>query len=180
MYAVTGETGAHAKYRAFADVAEKEGHKEIAAIFRAIADAELQHAKHEFEIAQKIGKVEMPKAEKITTGTTKENLQMAIDGEVEEYTKMYPEFVNIAEKEHMVDARLIFILAKLAEEVHAGIYADILKNIDNFDKEKYAELFRCPECGNIILNTRPEYCPICAEPGKELISYKIVGLAPKV
>jgi len=175
MYAVAGEVGANAKYRAFADVADKEGHKEIAAIFRAIAEAELQHAKHEFEIAQKIGKVAMPKADKVTAGTTKENLQAAVDGEMEEYTKMYPEFVNIAEKEHMVEARLIFILAKLAEEVHAGIYADLLKNIDTFDKEKYAQIYRCPECGNIILKTLPKYCPICAEPGEALIKYKIVG-----
>ena len=175
MHAVAGEIGANAKYRAFADVADKEGHKEIAAIFRIIAEAELQHADHEFSIAQSLSKVARPKADKVTAGTTKENLQAAIDGETEEYTKMYPEFINIAEKEHMVDARLIFILAKLAEEVHAGIYADLLRNIDKFDKDKYAQVYRCPECGNIILKARPKYCPICAEPGKDLKEYKIVG-----
>jgi len=175
MYAVAGETEANAKYRAFADVAEKEGHKEIAAIFRVIAEAELQHADHEFGIAQSLGKVERPKADKVAAGTTKENLQTAIKGETDEYTQMYPEFINIAEKEHMVDARLIFILAKLAEEVHAGIYSDLLENIDKFDKDKYAQIYRCPECGNIILRVRPRYCPICAEPGKDLKEYKIVS-----
>ena len=175
MYAVAGETEANAKYRAFADVAEKEGHKEIAAIFRVIAEAESQHAEHEFTIAQNLNKVEKPKAGKVMAGTTKENLQAAINGETEEYTKMYPEFINIAEKEGMVDARLIFILAKLAEEVHAGIYTDLLKNINTFDKEKYAQIYRCPECGNIVLKTLPKYCPICAEPGKDLKYYKIVG-----
>ena len=175
MHAVAGEIEANAKYRAFADVAEKEGQKEIAAIFRVIAEAELQHADHEFGIAQSLSKVERPKADKVTVGTTKENLQAAINGETEEYTKMYPEFINIAEKEHMVDARLIFILAKLAEEVHAGVYADLLSNLGKFDKNKYAKVYRCPECGNIILKNRPKYCPICAEPGEELREYKIVG-----
>lgn len=175
MYAVAGETQANAKYRAFADVAEKEGRKEIAAIFRAIAEAEFRHAEEEFRIAQSIGQVTMPKAGDIKVGTTKENLQAAVNGETEEYTKVYAEFVNIAEAEHMVEARLIFILAKLGEEVHAGIYADLLKNIDKFDREKYAEIYRCPECGNIMLRARPEYCSICAEPGKKLIGYKIVA-----
>ena len=175
MHAVAGEIEANAKYRAFADVAEKEGRKEIAAIFRVIAEAELQHADDEFSIAQSLSKVERPKAGKVTAGTTKENLQAAIDGETEEYTKMYPEFVNIADEEHMVDARLIFILAKLAEEVHAGIYADLLRNIGKFDKDKYAQIYRCPECGNIILKVRPKYCPICAEPGEALKDYKIVA-----
>jgi len=175
MYAVAGEMEAATKYRAFADVADKEGHKEIARVFRAIADAEWQHAEHEFSIAKKLSEVEKPKIDKVTAGTTKENLQAAMDGETEEYTKMYPEFINVAEKEDMVDARLIFILAKLAEEVHAGIYANLLKNINQFDKEKYAQIYRCPECGNIILKIRPKYCPICADPGEALIEYKIVG-----
>ena len=175
MYAVAGEIEANAKYRAFADVAEKEGRKGIAAIFRVIAEAELQHADHEFAIAQSLSKVTRPKADKVTVGTTKENLQAAIKGETEEYTKMYPECINIAEKEHMVDARLIFILAKLAEAVHAGIYADLLRNIDKFDKDTYAQVYRCPECGNIILKVRPKYCPICAEPGEDLKDYTISG-----
>ncbi len=174
MYAVKGEIEAGTKYNAFADVADKEGHKEIGAIFRAIAAAELKHAEDEFRVAQSLEKVTKPKADKFKIGTTKENLQAAIDGETGEYTKMYPEFINTAEDEHMVDARLIFILAKLGEEVHAGIYADLLKNIDKFDKEKYAKIYRCPECGNIILRNRPKYCPICAEPDEKLIEYKIV------
>ena len=175
MRAVAGEIEAATKYRAFADVANKEDRKEIGRIFQAIADAEWQHAEHEFSIAKSLSEVEKPKVGKVTAGTTKENLLTAINGETEEYTQMYPEFINVAEKEGMVDARLIFILAKLAEEVHAGIFTDLLKNINTFDKEKYALIYRCPECGNIILKTRPKYCPICAEPAKDLIEYKIVG-----
>ena len=175
MAAVAGEMEANAKYRAFADAAEKEGRKEIAAIFRAIAEAEKKHAEDEFRIAQSLGQVTMPKVGAIKVGTIKENLQSAIDGETYEYTGMYPEFINIAEEEHMTDARLIFILAKLGEEVHAGIYADLLKNVDKFDKEKYAKIYRCPECGNIVLQKRPKYCSLCAEPGAKLISYTIVA-----
>ncbi len=174
MAAVAGEMKAAAKYRASAEAAEKEGHKEIAAIFRAIGDAEAKHAEDEFRIAQSVGQVVLPKAEIIQVGTTRENLQSAIDGETWEYTEMYTGFIDIAETERMIEARLMFILAKLGEEVHAGIYTDLLKNIDNFDKQKYATIYRCPECGNIVLGNRPTYCSICAEPGAKLIDYKIV------
>jgi rubrerythrin len=176
MYAVTGETQAAANYRAFASVAEEEGHKEIAAIFRAISNAEEQHAADEFRILQSVDpSVVKPVAGEVKTGTTKENLQAAIDGETEEFTVMYPGFIATANKENMLDARGIFTIAKLAEEVHAGIYADLLKNFDNFDKEKYAKIYRCPECGNIIPTIRPMACPICGDEGEDLVEYEIVN-----
>ena len=43
--AYAGESQAHMKYMIFAEVAEKEGFPNIAKLFRAIAFAELVHAK---------------------------------------------------------------------------------------------------------------------------------------
>jgi len=174
-YAIAGETQASANYLAFADVADKEGHKEIAAIFRAISAAEAQHAADELIVLKRVDpSAVQPKPGEAKTGTTKENLQAAIDGETEEYTEMYPGFIVIANKENFLDARGIFTIASLAEEVHAGIYSDLLKNFGNFDKVKYAKIYRCPECGNIIPTVRPKACPICGDPGDELIEYEIV------
>ena len=42
--ALAGESQAHVKYLAFADIAEREGHDNIANLFRAIAEAEKIHA----------------------------------------------------------------------------------------------------------------------------------------
>ena len=172
MAAVTGETQASANYLAYAEVAENEGHKGIALVFRVISEAEAKHADDEFAILQSINSsVERPKPDEVKPGTTKENLQAAIDGETYEFTVMYPEFIIVAQVENMLQARGIFTLAKLSEEVHAGIYADLLKNFDNFDSVKYAKIYRCPDCGNIVPTIRPLACSICGDAGDEFIEY---------
>jgi rubrerythrin len=175
MAAVEGETGASAAYRAFADKADSEGHKEIAAMFRAFADAEQTHADDEFDILKRLDpSVVKPTAKPVTPGTTKENLQSAIDGETEEYKDMYPGFILTAEREGMSDARSIFEYARRAEEVHANIYQDLLDNFDNFDSEKYAQIYRCPTCGTIEPTKAPSSCKICGVEAAKFIEYEIV------
>jgi rubrerythrin len=172
MAAVTGETQANANYLAFADVADREGYSEIAKIFRAIAAAELKHAEDEFSILQGLdSSVVKPTPNAPTTGTTRENLQAAIDGETEEYAVMYPEFLAVAISEDMTAARRIFNLAMQAEGKHAIIYADLLKNINNFDWKKYGTIYRCPVCGDIL--TTSSDCPICGAKAGNLVEYKI-------
>ena len=171
MSAIKGETQAYTKYMAFADVATSEGHIEIGNIFRAISSAELQHGDDEFSILQSFGPAKRPDPDKVTPGTTKENLQTAVDGETYEYKEMYPEFYETAKKDSIYDAVRVFNFAMQAEEVHANIYADLLRNIDQIDSTKYAKLYRCPVCGNIELTTRPDSCPICSVPGSIFIEY---------
>jgi rubrerythrin len=174
MAAVTGETQANANYLAFADKADKERRKEIARIFRALADAEIKHASDEFEILKGLNSsAQKPTPNEPTTGTTKQNLQEAIDGETFEYTIMYPGFITAAETESMTAARRIFNFARQAEEVHARIYTDIFNNYNKFDRVKYEQVYRCPVCGNIIV-TNATNCPICGVKAEDLIEYKIV------
>lgn len=75
--ALAGESQAHIKYRYFAKIAREEGYEEVAKHFERTADQELLHAFGHLELL--IGKP-----------TTRECLQMAIDGETEEFTHMYP------------------------------------------------------------------------------------------
>ena len=84
--ALAGESQAHIKYRYFAKLARAEGFEEVAKHFEHTADQELLHAWGHLELL--VGKP-----------TTKECLQMAIDGETYEFTTMYPEFLNKAMEE---------------------------------------------------------------------------------
>jgi rubrerythrin len=84
--ALAGESQAHTKYRYFAKIAREEGHEDIARHFEHTADQELLHAWGHLELL--VGKP-----------TTKECLQMAIDGETYEFTTMYPNFKKDAEVE---------------------------------------------------------------------------------
>ena len=50
--AVTGETGASAKYAAFAEAAEAAGYTQIARLFRATSEAEQVHIAMEYKLVQ--------------------------------------------------------------------------------------------------------------------------------
>ena len=84
--ALAGESQAHIKYRYFARIARAEGHEEVARHFEHTADQELQHAWGHLELL-------------IGRPSTKECLQMAIDGETYEFTTMYPAFKDQAAQE---------------------------------------------------------------------------------
>ena len=84
--AFAGESQAHTKYRYFAKIAREEGNEEIAKHFEHTADQEILHAWGHLELM-------------INKPTTKECLQMAIDGETYEFETMYPNFKETAEFE---------------------------------------------------------------------------------
>jgi rubrerythrin len=75
--AFAGESQAHTKYRYFAKMARAQGFEEVAKHFEHTADQELLHAWGHLELL--IGKPEV-----------KQCLEMAIAGETEEFTHMYP------------------------------------------------------------------------------------------
>ena len=82
----------------YAKVANKEGYKQIAAIFEETAYNEYQHAKQFFNFLEG-GMVEFTAGYPTDIGTTAENLKFAAMGENEEHTKLYPGFAKVAEEE---------------------------------------------------------------------------------
>jgi len=84
--AFAGESQAHTKYRYFAKIAREEGNEEIAKHFEHTAGQEILHAWGHLELL-------------IKKPTTKECLQLAIDGETYEFETMYPNFKETAEFE---------------------------------------------------------------------------------
>ena len=84
--AFAGESEARNKYTYFASKAKKDGFEQMAAIFQKTADNEKEHAKLWFKELYGIGE-------------TKENLENAAEGENYEWTQMYAEFAETAEKE---------------------------------------------------------------------------------
>ncbi len=115
--AFAGESQAHRKYTAFARKADEEGHPEVAQLFRAAAEGETAHALGHLRFLKGIG-------------STRENLQAAIEGETYEYTEMYPQFAKEAREEGLNEvADWLEALAK-AEKVHAKRYKEALDQLD--------------------------------------------------
>jgi rubrerythrin len=148
--AFAGESQANRKYLAFARAAEKEGHPQIARLFRAAADAETIHALGHF---QNMGGV----------GTTLENLKSAVAGETYEYTEMYPPMVEQARAENHRGKTLLGF-ANEAEKVHARLFRQALEALQAGKDLSQMDVYLCPVCGDVEFGVVPDRCPICGAP----------------
>lgn len=170
--AFIGESQARNRYDFYAKVARKEGFEQIGEIFSITAENEKEHAKRLFEHINELKKesgedldeIKVEAAAPIVYGTTIDNLKAAIAGENYEYTQMYPEFADVAEKEGFpkIAGRLRSIA--VAEKHHEERYKKLLKEVEAgtvFKKDKEV-WWVCRECGYVHFGQEPpEKCPSC-------------------
>ena len=149
--AFAGESQANRKYLAFAKQAEKDGHKQIAKLFRAAAVAETVHAHAHLTV---MGGVK----------STDENLKAAIEGEHFEFKKMYPEFLEQAKEEAHTTATMSFERALKVEKIHHNLYSQALQGLESRTPTEAKPYYVCQVCGNTVENEAPETCPICETP----------------
>ena len=146
--AFAGESMAQAKYRAFGEIAEKDGYPNIARLFKAIAYAEQVHATNH---ARTLGII----------GQTEENLQTAIDGEEFEVDEMYPAYNAIAQLQKEDGAKRSIHYALGAEKIHAGMYELARNSVKNGDDIEKKDIHICQVCGYTHAGDPPERCPVC-------------------
>jgi rubrerythrin len=167
LAAFAGESQARNRYTFAASVARKEGCEEVAAIFLETADQEKQHAKRFFRFLEG-GMVERTAAYPAgVTGTTKENLKAAADGEHEEHNDLYPGFAAIARQEGFPDVATQFLLTAKAEKHHEERYLMLLRNIKEGTtfRKKSTIKWICRECGYVHEGpAAPDKCPCCEHP----------------
>jgi rubrerythrin len=154
--AFAGESQANRKYLAFAKQADKEGHPQVAKLFRAVAEAETVHAHSHLRIMGGIG-------------STAENLKAALEGEIHEFKEMYPEMIETARKEGNAQAERTFKFANDVEKVHAELYQ---KALDALRSGQTGENYHvCSVCGYTVEGTPPEKCPVCN--AKQQVFFKV-------
>ncbi len=156
--AFAGESQASQKYLAFARKAEKDGFRNVAALFRTTAEAERIHAEGHLGALDGIG-------------STAANLAAAIEGETYEYTKMYPPMLKQAEAEGH-KARRMFDYATKAEAVHARLYQLALEAVQKGQDLPEPKIYLCPVCGHIEFGTPPQTCPICKAKGSSYVQVR--------
>ncbi len=161
--AYNGESNAKARYEAFANKADEEGYKSVAALFRATANAENLHAAKHAAAIQKLGATPKATIEKADVKSTKENVEAAAKGEAAESSVMYPAFIKQAEADKNDGAVMSFKGAKASEESHVALFNKALSELDSW-KAAGKVFFVCQVCGYTTMNTAPQKCPICAAP----------------
>jgi rubrerythrin len=123
--AFAGESQANRRYLYFAQKADVEGHPEVAALFRSVAEGETGHAFGHLDFLAEAG-------DPVTgepVGSTAENLRSAIASEAHEHTEMYPGFARTARDEGFDEIAEWFETLARAEKSHASRFAGGLEGI---------------------------------------------------
>jgi desulfoferrodoxin-like iron-binding protein len=163
MKAFAGESQARNKYEYFAKVAQKEGYRDIAEHFQRAADNEKVHAKLELALNNR-----MTNNSEESFGNTKENLQMAIDGESYENITMYPDFAQIAKEEGHKEAQKLFTGIGKIEIEHEKMFQMLLDRLEaeaEFVSDDEEEAWICEVCGHVHYGKKAlKICPVCKHP----------------
>jgi len=152
--AFAGESQANRKYTAFAKKAEDEGFPQVAKLFRAAADAETVHALNHLDAMEGVG-------------STKDNLNEAINGETYEFMEMYPPMIKEAEEEGNRAAALSFRRANTVEATHAKLYKKALEAVGSGGDLEAQDVFVCQVCGHTAEGEAPDRCPVCGVPKEQ-------------
>ena len=164
--AFAGESQARNRYSFFAKQAKKDGYEQIAEIFLITAENEKEHAKLFYEhIGNTVGHVNSDYPFEL--GTTKENLESAINGEKEEWSILYPEGEKVAREEGFDEIAETFHHVVEAEKHHEKRYSKLLENVKDGKVFETGEvkIWKCRNCGHIVVGTKaPEVCPVCSHP----------------
>ena len=173
MKAFAGESQARNRYTFFASVANKEGYKQIEAIFLETADNEKEHAKlfYKHIVAGLNAEMAVP-VDIIATypaglGDTRQNLLSAAAGEHEEWTELYNNFADVAEAEGFKEIAFTFRKISEVEREHEARYLVLADNIanDTVFKRGTMTFWKCRNCGYIMESlAAPEQCPACKHP----------------
>jgi len=141
------ESQAHLRNMAFAIKAEQEGYRQVARLFRAVAEAEGVHA---FNHLRLLGGV----------SETQENLESAFERE-NLASNSYPEFIKAANEEDNKHVAMIFSYSRDVERGHAKLYEQALEHmLGDVDTEYYV----CGVCGYVSDGELPDECPVCGAP----------------
>ena len=155
--AFAGESQAYTKYGFYAKQATKENLNPIADIFTETAGNEQHHAKIWFKYLHG-GAVPM----------TNDNLVDAAHGENYEWTEMYHEFAEVAEKEGFDEIAAKMRLVGAIEKTHEERYIKLAEDLANGTvfKRDDVVVWKCTVCGYIYEGDELPadfVCPVCGK-----------------
>lgn len=158
-----GESMAHMRYLAWADLAEKENFPNVARLFRAISRAEQAHAHGHFKVMKGVvGDALVASGGGFGYQNTSQALEGAIGGEEFEINEMYPAYLAVAEMQEEKAAVQSMTYAIEAEKIHATMYRAAKDAVDGGSDFQVGTIQICSHCGHTLeADEAPDKCPIC-------------------
>ena len=168
-----GESMANMRYRHFSVKAEKEGFKNVARLFRAVADAEYIHAGDHYKTLKHLeGGFVAGSMGAFGPGDTKKNLGLAIDGETFEIEEMYPVYIEAAKLQKETDAVRSFQWSYATEKMHLAMYQKAKEAVDKGKDADLGAIQVCSVCGYTMEGEAPDVCPVCGAKKDKFNEYK--------
>jgi rubrerythrin len=164
--AFAGESMARTRYVFFARAAQQEGFEQIASIFLETAANEKEHAKKFLKLMKgENNQVHVQfNVPGIPVGKTAENLRAAANSKLEDHSRLYPRFAQIATDEGFTEIARIFGLIATIEAQHEQRFRLLLKQVEQgtvFKRDREV-LWKCRNCGYVSRGTEaPAVCPAC-------------------
>jgi rubrerythrin len=165
--AFDNEVNAKERYLAASKQADREGYPYVAQLFRACARAEQVHADQHVHAIAMTGGEAKALLQRLTLGTTPENLKVAIELETYEATQLYPAMLEKARAEHLSDAVRSINFALATEREHVQLLTAAQQTIDQ--RLAVRKFFVCPTCGRTVESPDPGHCPNCFTSAKRFI-----------
>ncbi len=170
MKAFAGESQARNRYTFYSRTAEKEGFQQIASIFIETAENEKEHAKLFFKALLNNGMneevIEINGAGyPVAMDSTLRNLDYAANGEMEEWSELYPEFARTALEEGYKEISTLFTIISVIEKHHEERYRKLWQNVKDLAvfKKDGKVFWKCRKCGHVVESiVAPEKCPVCS------------------
>ena len=166
--AFAGEAQANTRYTVYAKVARKDGQEWIARIFEETAANEAVHAEEFLEMLQKLGgtapNIDLSAGYPFQLGTTEENLQYALEGELHEHDDAYPGFAEVARREGCDEAARLWMQIARIEGVHHNTFLSLHEQLlsGSLTQKEQPVLWRCLNCGYTYESIRAcDPCPVC-------------------
>lgn len=168
-YAFQRETDAQRRYVEFAGVATQEGYKGIAYMFTAFAASEGLHARNFKALLARLGEQANAAPTSIKRGTTKQNLIVAVDDEIDSIDDLYPRTLERIRPDGNGDAMRLVRFAWESERQHRDLiqkirrYSPLLfEQVAKVIDEKTGLYVVCQTCGSTLNKVPSPGCPVCA------------------
>lgn len=168
MKAFSGESQARNRYVFFAEVARREGYMEMAEIFEETAANEQAHAKRFYNFLVDGGlnheAVTIGADYPVSMGDTHDNLISAAQGEHEEWSALYSEAAETAQKEGFQTIAAAYRAIAKVEQAHEERFLNLKERMDQDEVFKRPEKTKwiCMVCGYIYEGYEaPKICPSC-------------------
>jgi len=161
--AYKGEAQASVFYTQSAAQAEREGHPDVAKLFRAASASEAIHRDNHRRVIRSLGARPGPlPSDPAKVKSTKANLEESVADERQESRVMYPDYIRTAQREGIPSAQRTFRFARESERAHARLFQRALNRLSGKPATDY---FVCQTCGMTTMDAVPAVCPVCRSSG---------------